>query len=188
MTETMLSLSDLGVTEPAPSVDPSSAVPSAKNTESSSGASGAGASTVARSADAKAIDDQVKDAVRRNVTNHELTCIVVDLVSPGQAIERLGGVGLDKLTPTQHLIVACLAITGTVLVTNPDLAKKLKGSMTKSIEARDVDDQRKKTMKTAAKQVVHDGPEPARHERTEAIDETGQPIMSFQDLTGEVLN
>lgn len=84
-----------------------------------------------RSAEAKAVDEHIKASLRKNIENHELACFVTDLVSPGRALERLGGVGLEHLPPTQHMIVACIAVAGTVFVTNPVLYRKIKTSLTK---------------------------------------------------------
>lgn len=122
MSEATMDLASLGITvgDAPTSTAPADAPSTQPSSDSSSGP---------KSAQASSVDDTIKDAIRKNITNHELACLVVDIVSPGQAIERMGGAGLDKLPPMQHLIIACTAIGGTVLLTNPDLAKKLVRSL-----------------------------------------------------------
>lgn len=183
--EASLSLQDLGLTadSPAPGADPND--PFAAPPMDGEQPSGDGVGLSARSADAKAVDETIKTSLRSNIENHELACLVVDIVSPGQALERMGGAGLEHLTPMQHMIIACTAITGTVLITNPHLAKKLQGSLMKSPKDRLVKKQRKDTMKIEKSQA----PTPSRvpDDAPAPMDATGQPVPTMRDLTGEVL-
>lgn len=82
--------------------------------------------------EADEIDEQIKAAVRKNIVNHELTCLVIDLVSPGKAISKIGLGALDNLPPMQHLAVAVTAVGVTLLATNPALIAKLRGSIGKN--------------------------------------------------------
>ena len=184
--ESPLTLDELGVSAGAP--QPTN--PSNAHATDGLGTSDATSASTPHSHEARVIDDSIKSSLRANITNHELACVVVDIVSPGYAIQRLGGLNLENLTPTQHLVVACLAITGVVLVTNPELAKKLKHSIMPSPEekeAKQQEKQRKETMQQtkqqqqAAQSRVNTSPE------GRAIDAVGNPMQTYLDMTGEVL-
>lgn len=128
MTEQVMDLASLGVTADAPSQPAGDRAPGTTG-EPPVGNEPSKGAMLQRSADAKMVDEHIKTALRQNIVNHELACFVTDLVSPGYALERMGGLALDKLPPMQHMLIACSAVLGIVLVTNPDIAKKLKSSV-----------------------------------------------------------
>lgn len=123
MSEQAMDLASLGVTGGGDGSPPPTASASAGEGEKRPDA------PMQRSADAKMVDEHIKTAIRNNIQNHELACFVTDLVSPGYALERMGGLALDKLPPMQHMLIACSAVFGVILVSNPDLMKKLKSSI-----------------------------------------------------------
>lgn len=170
MAEEPFDLKSLGITADSPAESAAAGKSDAKPADD-----GEEPEAFVRSAEAKAIDDHVKASIRKNIENHEIACFVVDLVSPGRALERLGGVGLEHLTPTQHMLVACTAIAGTVFVTNPALAKKLKNSITRGDKA-------------ATKDALPEG-KPAAKPKQEAKPETKAPTPppGLRDLTGNPL-
>lgn len=156
-------LKSLGVTADSPAVDKPAQEP---GDDEEPGA-------FVRSAEAKAVDEHIKASLRKNIQNHELACFVTDLVSPGRALERLGGVGLEHLPPTQHMIVACIAVAGTVFVTNPVLYRKLKTSLTKGADQSSLPAKTEPAKPAAAKAKV-EAKEPA-------------PPTGLRDLTGNPL-
>jgi len=188
MEEKRLTLDDIGVTGASPT-EAAATTPAVGDASAPAkkDAEGSGIGMSARSADAKAVDEHIKTSLRNNVYNHELACIIVDLVSPGHALDRMGGAGLEKLTPMQHLIIACVAITGTVLITNPDLRRKVQGSLFGGkTDGRRVKDARLPDPNRPAK--VHKAPrDPDPPQASGGTDPTGLPLQTYMDITGEPL-
>lgn len=166
MAEEPFDLKSLGITADSPATSGEPAAKSEVDDEDEE------SGMLQRSAEAKAVDEHIKASLRKNVENHELACFVTDLVSPGRALERLGGVGLEHLPPTQHMIVSCIAIAGTVFVTNPVLYRKLKKSLSKGADAKEL---------PATAETIKTAPKPKAEPREPT------PPPGLRDLTGNPL-